>query len=69
MATVLLTLLIALLVFGAMSIGLMFGRAPIKGSCGGLGAGVAGDGVCGVCGGNPAKCPEGGDPRNSSPVR
>jgi hypothetical protein len=62
MATVLLTITIALLVFGAMAIGVVFGRAPIKGSCGGIGAGD--NATCGVCGGNPARCPElGGVPK------
>jgi hypothetical protein len=58
MTTLLLTVLVALLVFGAMSIGIIFGRQPIKGSCGGMSA-MAGDTSCAVCGGNPAKCPEG----------
>ena len=34
----LLTFAIILLVIGAMSIGVIFGRAPIRGSCGGLGS-------------------------------
>jgi hypothetical protein len=59
MTTILLTMLVALLVFGAMSIGIIFGRQPIKGSCGGMGAMAGGDASCAVCGGNPAKCPEG----------
>lgn len=60
MTTILLTVLIALLVFGAMSIGILFGRQPIRGSCGGMSAMAGGDASCAVCGGNPAKCPEGG---------
>lgn len=58
MTTLLLTLLVVLLVVGAMSIGIIFGRQPIKGSCGGMSA-MAGDASCAVCGGNPTKCPEG----------
>ena len=58
MTTLLLTVVVALLVFAAMSIGIIFGRQPIKGSCGGMSA-MAGDTSCAVCGGNPAKCPEG----------
>ncbi len=61
MTTILLTIVIALVVFGAMSIGIMFGRQPIKGSCGGMATLSGGDQSCQVCGGNPAKCPEGGD--------
>lgn len=58
MATVLLTIVVALLVFGAMSLGILFGRQPIKGSCGGIGSMSGGDGSCEICGGNPTKCPE-----------
>lgn len=53
--TVLLSLIILLIVVGGMSIGVMMGRKPIKGSCGGLNAvGINGD--CEICGGNPNKC-------------
>jgi len=46
---------ILLAVVAAMSIGVIRGRAPIAGSCGGLNnLGV--DGACEICGGNPAKC-------------
>ncbi len=68
MATILLSVLVALLVFGAMSIGILFGRQPIKGSCGGMSAMAGGDASCAVCGGNPAKCPEGdGDVTDRTP--
>lgn len=53
------TFLIALIVFvmiiAAMSVGVMFGRPPITGSCGGLGA-VGIDQECEICGGNPQRC-------------
>jgi len=55
------TLLLAFLLFccavAAMAIGIMFGRSPIKGSCGGLSQsdGVAG---CEFCGGEIEKCSE-----------
>tara|TARA_R100001039_G_C1841094_1_gene102147 strand:+ start:1230 stop:1382 length:153 start_codon:yes stop_codon:yes gene_type:complete len=46
-----------LMVVAGMAVGVIFGREPIKGSCGGLNnAGV--DGSCELCGGNPAKCEE-----------
>jgi hypothetical protein len=46
---------ILLAVVAAMAIGVIRGRAPISGSCGGLNnLGV--DGACEICGGNPAKC-------------
>ena len=65
MTTLLLTVMVLLLVVAAMSIGIIFGRQPIKGSCGGMSA-MAGDTSCAVCGGNPAKCPE-GDAANRLP--
>jgi uncharacterized protein len=58
MATILLTIVIVLLVFAATSLGIIFGRQPIKGSCGGMSAMSGGDGACQICGGNPSKCPE-----------
>lgn len=36
MITVLLSILIVVLSAGGLAIGLLFGRAPVKGSCGGL---------------------------------
>ena len=55
MATMLLAILVMALIVGGMAIGVIFGRKPIKGSCGGLNAvGVQGD--CEICGGNPNKC-------------
>lgn len=56
MATILLSILIALLAFAGMAVGLMFKREPIKGSCGGMGAMMGGEG-CAVCGGDQVKCP------------
>jgi len=53
------TFVLALLVFMAivavMAVGVIFGRAPIKGSCGGLGA-VGIDQDCEICGGDPQRC-------------
>jgi uncharacterized protein len=48
---------ILLSIVAIMSIGVMRGRSPISGSCGGLNnLGI--DGACEICGGNPAKCDE-----------
>ena len=53
--TVLLSMIVLLAVVGAMSIGVIMGRKPIKGTCGGLSAiGLKGD--CEICGGNLEKC-------------
>ena len=63
MTTVAISLLVFLLVFAALAIGLIAGRGPIKGSCGGIAAMTRED--CPVCGGNPAKC-DSADPRGLS---
>lgn len=55
MTTLLLTLLFLFVIVAAMAIGVMFGRPPIKGSCGGMSA-LAGQGECLICGGDPVKC-------------
>ena len=47
-------IIIVAVVFG-MAIGVLRGRAPIAGSCGGL-SNLGIDGACEICGGNPNKC-------------
>lgn len=54
MATLALTFLVFVLVFAALAAGLLAGRGPIKGSCGGIAAMTKED--CPICGGNPARC-------------
>ena len=50
-----LTFIIFVGIVAAMSIGVMRGRAPISGSCGGLNnLGIAG--ACEICGGDMSKC-------------
>ena len=57
MGTFLLALLIVGLLVTAMSVGVIFGRKPITGTCGGLGAaGITGP--CEICGGDTSKCEE-----------
>ncbi len=51
------SMLVIGLVIAAMSVGVIMGRAPIKGSCGGLGA-LGIDQACEICGGDPKKCDE-----------
>ena len=46
---------IVFLVVLAMSIGVLAGRGPIKGSCGGMSA-LGIDTECDICGGDPNKC-------------
>jgi hypothetical protein len=53
--TLLLAFLVMLTVVAAMAVGVMFGRRPISGSCGGmkaLGMGVS----CEICGDDPDRC-------------
>ena len=45
------------LVLLAMAVGVIFGRKPISGSCGGMGA-LGIDTACDICGGNPQRCEE-----------
>jgi hypothetical protein len=53
--TLLFAFLFMLLTVAAMAVGVMFGRQPIAGSCGGLKT-LGIDGECEICGGNPARC-------------
>lgn len=55
METILLAIVLMLVIFAAMAIGILFGRSPIKGSCGGMSA-LAGEPDCPICGGDTAKC-------------
>lgn len=42
-------------ILAAMAVGVMAGREPIKGSCGGIGA-LGIDQSCEICGGDPQRC-------------
>jgi len=53
----LLTLLILLVIVAGMAVGVLAGRKPISGSCGGLNN-VGVGGVCEICGGDTTKCEE-----------
>lgn len=55
--TWLLVFLIMLLVVLGMSIGVIFGRKPIAGSCGGI-ANLGIEKECSICGGSREKCEE-----------
>lgn len=47
---------VIMLVVVGMAVGVMNGREPIKGSCGGLNRLGMRDGECPICGDNPALC-------------
>lgn len=53
--TMVLAFLFMLLIVAAMAVGVLFGRKPIAGSCGGMKA-LGLDAECEVCGGNPNAC-------------
>ena len=49
--------LVMLLVVAGMAVGVMFGRKPIAGSCGGI-ANLGIEKECSICGGSREKCEE-----------
>ena len=55
--TWLLVFLVMLLVVGGMAIGVIMGRKPIAGSCGGI-ANLGIEKECSICGGDRNKCEE-----------
>lgn len=52
----LISFVVIVLVVVGMAVGVMGGREPIKGSCGGLNRLGMRDGECPICGDNPALC-------------
>tara|TARA_X000001036_G_C20154755_1_gene592896 strand:+ start:113 stop:289 length:177 start_codon:yes stop_codon:yes gene_type:complete len=57
MLEMLIIFLVLMLIITAMSVGVLFGKKPITGSCGGL-ANLEPGRECELCGGNPSKCIE-----------
>lgn len=47
---------LVLLLIAGMSIGVIFGRKPISGSCGGVGNQIGGGSGCSVCGRSSGTC-------------
>ena len=59
MLTFLLGFILLALVIAGMAIGVIMGRRPITGSCGGIGAALGEKNyTCDICGDDPAKCEE-----------
>lgn len=52
-------LVVLLVVTAAMAVGVLMGRSPIRGSCGGMAAALGDPNYsCDICGGDPNKCDE-----------
>ncbi len=62
LTTLLVTIVLACLLFAGMAIGVILSNKPIKGSCGGLGATGLNTG-CDICGGDPDRCDKDGSGR------
>lgn len=57
MATFLITFLVFAILIAAMAVGVILGRKPIQGTCGGMAALGMGT-SCDICGGDPNLCKE-----------
>lgn len=68
MTVILMSFVLMLVLVAAMAIGVLLGRQPIKGSCGGVGAALGEkDYTCEICGDDPNKCErEQGDAKGGS---
>lgn len=55
MEIMLITFVVLLVIIVAMSVGVLLGRKPIAGSCGGM-ASLGMETACDICGGSKAKC-------------
>lgn len=54
-----LVFIVLMLIIAAMAVGVMMGKKPLKGSCGGVGAALGEkDYSCDICGDDPNKCDE-----------
>jgi len=57
MASFFITFIIVAIVVLIMSVGVLFGRKPVQGSCGGMNN-IEGMKECEICGADPQKCEE-----------
>lgn len=60
MLTIVLAFVVMLLLVAAMAVGVLMGRKPISGSCGGMSA-LGMEVACDICGGDKGKCDEEND--------
>lgn len=57
MSTFVISFFLVMLIMAGMAIGVLLGRKPLQGSCGGLNK-IEGLGECDICGGDRNKCDE-----------
>ena len=55
MLTIMIAFAVMLMIVAAMAVGVLLGRKPISGSCGGMSA-IGMDGACDVCGAGCCAC-------------
>lgn len=55
MDIMIITFVVLLIIIAAMSVGVLMGRKPIAGSCGGMSA-LGMETACDICGGDQARC-------------
>ena len=65
METIIVAFFVMLALIGAMAVGVIFGRQPIAGSCGGMKA-LGMDMACEICGGDPSLCDSDGPSRSAA---
>jgi hypothetical protein len=51
------SILVLALIVAGMAVGVLMGRKPLQGSCGGM-ANIGLDGECDICGGDRSRCDE-----------
>lgn len=56
LGTLALAIVLVMVLIAGMSVGVMFGRKPISGSCGGVGNQLGGGSGCSVCGRESGDC-------------
>lgn len=67
MLEIMLAFVFLVLVIAGMAIGVIMGKKPLKGSCGGVAAALGEDNyTCDICGGDPNKCDEQSDSNDNN---